>query len=233
VHAWTAENAFQSAWSPDGRQIATIHMDTSGSMEDRTIDSVDVLDVTTGSRRRLDVNGGVLYLLGWSHDSTSLYFGGYGLNGAADDPHWGFARLSLDGPDGIQRLVRTAATASQDIITPPPWAADTVTFRAKSAGGEWVTADLRTGHALRRFRPARDGFTLADGRGGGNNPACTARSLSAEFVVSGCDRQLQVFSLASGALVTTRSLPAGIGTMTAAPAPTALPASASLVFTTR
>jgi hypothetical protein len=82
------------------------------------------------------------------------------------------------------------------------------------------------------FRPVRDGFAVAGHSPAGHDPVCAATSLSAEFVASRCDRQLQIYSLASGELVKTAPLPAGIDDVTAAPASTTVTASQALTFTT-
>lgn len=147
LHQWDTENALAGAWSPDGRHVAVTHV--TGLMEDRYIDRVDVLDVTTGRTRRLELPGKVSRrastLLSWSADSRSLYL----TAGIA-----GHYRLDLDGTATYLRGAWTRDYSALGVVPGTDTALLTHSTETGPDTADWLVYDLATGTIASRYRPA-------------------------------------------------------------------------------
>lgn len=141
------------SWSPDGRFIAFARS-TGENMEDRYVDEVRLLDVTTGDTRTLDVDlrgWQATNLISWSADSRSIFFAASstGRGKISTHPH-----LELR-TSGQMRVVRgdwplgywasgVAPGTNTALLVPRPQDTD----------ADRINYDLTTGTIVGRFKAA-------------------------------------------------------------------------------
>jgi len=211
VHRWETENVTWTAWSPDGRWIASVHV--SGSWSEPVLDRIAFLEVATGVTRNIDVVGRYDTVLAWSPDSAAFYLGTHHSSETAPG-RWSYARVPVHA--GRASEITTSVDGSYSPVDPPgaSSASGYAILRPPPAGRQpWVVVELRTGRVADSYAPPS--ATIAALR---TDPPCV-RTLDPTNVMTSCGGTVRLLHPKTGALKTVLALPSSIHYANFAPAP--------------
>ena len=155
-----------ASWSPDGRWIAFANS-TGPNMEERHIDEVRLLDVTTGDTCTLDLEpdgATATELLSWSADSKSLFFA---ADSTGDEKITRNAHVRLF-VDGTVKVLRGDWPLDHRVNSVMAGTNHALLLPSSDERGDWIILDLATGKVVDRYRPAvsRPGHPGAEGAWG-------------------------------------------------------------------